>query len=415
MSRQALADMFAAELMRTVVKGAVDWMVDLFTGDKDGDRGFAKIKKDAGSLWDTIAGLWSKDKIMKLLSGVAGAIIWPFSGAFSWIKTAAGGLWGGFGWTYDVVKTGVSGALKYLLQIFDLHGWDKIQAAAKGLRDGFGWTYQLIYSALQQAISWFIGLFDGNSTSAFARILSAAQSLWGGISSIFSQQTIMINYAYKQAGGDIPGTPNTGPNTNPDTGTHIPGSEPGGYAGKFLDWVGLGLKYEGPDLPKGQGEQVWGYLWASGKVKDKDDAWKLYRQFSEFQARWWQGSDHLSLPTNFPLMSYQDQLIEWLLKEKGINVYKHSGGLLRDEGLFIGLEGEGVLNKSAMERLGEGGLQRLNQGKAAGNEIHITIQAMDGNDVRRVFEDEIIPLMRESSEAGVSVIHENGIQHSVAV
>ena len=371
MSQQALADMFATEVMRTVVKRAVDWMVDLFTGDEDGDRGFAKIKKTAENLWDD------------------------------------------FGWTYDVVKTGVSGALKYLLQIFDLHGWDKIQAAAKGLWIGFGWTKELIYSALQQAISWFIGLFDGSATSAFARILSAAQSLWGSLSSIFSQQTILVNYSYNQIGGGIPEVPNMP--SGPDTGTHIPGPEPTGFVGTFLDWIGLGPKYEGPDIPKGPGEQIWGYLWASGRGGDKDDIWKLYDQFSNYRLRYWQGTVHDPLPAHFPVMSYEDQLIEWLLKEKNIYISKHSGGLLRDEGLFLGLKGEGVLNRSAMGMLGEGGLQRLNQGKAAGNVIHVTIQAMDGSDVRRVFENEIIPLLRETSEAGINVIHENGIQHDVAV
>ncbi|GAF78514.1 unnamed protein product, partial [marine sediment metagenome] len=114
-----------------------------------------------------------------------------------------------------------------------------------------------------------------------------------------------------------------------------------------------------------------------------------------------------------PGSGYGDEFLRDLYKATAPNF--HTGGLL-DEGLFLGLRGEGVLNKSAMSNIGAEGLRSLNEGKTLGDTtFSFVIQAWDGNDVRRVFEDEIIPLIKETTEAGVEVVHERGIRHEVLV
>jgi len=67
----------------------------------------------------------------------------------------------------------------------------------------------------------------------------------------------------------------------------------------------------------------------------------------------------------------------------------HSGMILgRDEVPFVGLKGEGVLNKEAMSLIGEAGLNKLNRGQMPGQQIiinnyHINyVQAMDAKSFR---------------------------------
>lgn len=92
----------------------------------------------------------------------------------------------------------------------------------------------------------------------------------------------------------------------------------------------------------------------------------------------------------------------------------HTGGLISGEGFFLGLEGEGVLNRSAMRRIGTSGLSRLNGGDTTvgGTRNTFVIYAWDGEDVERTIEKKIIPVLREKSEAGVTVIHKNGIRNA---
>ena len=92
----------------------------------------------------------------------------------------------------------------------------------------------------------------------------------------------------------------------------------------------------------------------------------------------------------------------------------HSGGMISGEGMFLGLRGEGVLNRSAMGILGESGLDQLNQGRVPVTVNKIIIQGWDGEDIKRVILDDVIPILNEMSEAGVDVIHERGIKHEVA-
>jgi len=91
----------------------------------------------------------------------------------------------------------------------------------------------------------------------------------------------------------------------------------------------------------------------------------------------------------------------------------HVGGFVPDEGWFLGLKGEGVLNRDAMGRIGTGGLQALNEGRGVGNTIVYVIQAWDAEDVERVLDRKIIPKLREKSEAGIEVIHEYGVKKAV--
>ena len=91
----------------------------------------------------------------------------------------------------------------------------------------------------------------------------------------------------------------------------------------------------------------------------------------------------------------------------------HTGGFVHDEGLFLGLKGEGVLNRNAMGALGAEGLANLNSGRGMGNTIVYVIQAWDGEDVERVLDRKIIPKLREKSEAGIEVIHEYGVKKAV--
>ncbi len=95
----------------------------------------------------------------------------------------------------------------------------------------------------------------------------------------------------------------------------------------------------------------------------------------------------------------------------------HQGGQIPGEGWFLGLEGEGVLNRQAMGRLGDEGLAALNQGANMGGgvtQISIKIYAWDGDDVEETIRKKIIPQLRELSEAGEVVVHENGVKHAVA-
>jgi TP901 family phage tail tape measure protein len=94
----------------------------------------------------------------------------------------------------------------------------------------------------------------------------------------------------------------------------------------------------------------------------------------------------------------------------------HSGGLIPGEGYFLGMAGEGVLSREAMGNIGLEGLSRLNQGGGVGGPVQITfeIYAWDGEDVEAVIRKKIIPQLREMSEAGEVVIHENGVEHAVA-
>lgn len=90
----------------------------------------------------------------------------------------------------------------------------------------------------------------------------------------------------------------------------------------------------------------------------------------------------------------------------------HLGGMIPGEGLFLGLSGEGILNRRATERIGESGLAALNEGRGVGETYVFVIHAMDGEDVERVLDKKIIPMIREKSEAGITVIHENGVKHA---
>jgi TP901 family phage tail tape measure protein len=103
-------------------------------------------------------------------------------------------------------------------------------------------------------------------------------------------------------------------------------------------------------------------------------------------------------------------LLQSLPRELFAGINFHGGGAIPGEGLFLGLEGEGVLTRRAMGNLGIEGLQRLNQGGGTGETYIFVIQAMDGEDVERVIDRRIIPMLREKSEAGVTVIHERGIK-----
>lgn len=109
----------------------------------------------------------------------------------------------------------------------------------------------------------------------------------------------------------------------------------------------------------------------------------------------------------------QEAIIRAMQGDAAVSQF-HTGGIIPDEGWFLGLRGEGVLNRTAMGYLGSEGFRRLNEGRPAGEKYVFVINAMDGEDVARVVDKKIIPAIRERSEAGFEIIHERGIKHEVA-
>ncbi len=112
-----------------------------------------------------------------------------------------------------------------------------------------------------------------------------------------------------------------------------------------------------------------------------------------------------------------DKTLNWVIQQyqKGGALSPfHSGGIIPGEGLFLGLSGEGVLNRSAMGRLGESGLRSLNEGRAPMQPLQIIIQAWDGKDVERVVREKVVPIFKSISEAGVTVVHGNGIKYATS-
>jgi hypothetical protein len=433
MSRQSLADMFATTFMKQVVTKAVEFMVDIFTGDENGDTGFALIKKKAAGLWDVIAGLWEMSSIHSAIGFVGGVITGIFGGAFNVITAAARTVWDGFGWTKGLIQSRIGNALNWLVELFDENGWSKITSAAKKLWDGFEWTKELIWKAVGTAINYFISLFSGED-GAFSKIIDLAKGLWDTISSQFSK-TFTINFEYNMI-GEAPTVPSNGTNlppgggvqtpdipgseTNqppgggvqtpdiPGSGTHVPGPEEGGAIQTFMDWIGLGAKYEGPDVPE-EGKKVWQYLYYV-LWKSEEQIAKLYKEFEQYIRANFGGFFNVrGMPSGFMIDDWDNILLRWLKNEKGFEKL-HSGGLLSGEGLFLGLAGEGILNRGAMSRIGERGLENLNQGQGIGTTYIFEIHAWDGADVERVVSDKVIPVLKEQSAAGVEVIHENGVR-----
>lgn len=92
----------------------------------------------------------------------------------------------------------------------------------------------------------------------------------------------------------------------------------------------------------------------------------------------------------------------------------HSGGAIPGEGLFLGLSGEGVLNRRAMSSIGSRGLDAMNSGDVPGTRYEFTIYAMDGTDVERVLTEKIIPSLQSRTEAGEEVIHIRGVKQEIA-
>jgi hypothetical protein len=106
-----------------------------------------------------------------------------------------------------------------------------------------------------------------------------------------------------------------------------------------------------------------------------------------------------------------DALLDTANKQYRSNIISFdTGGIIPSNGLFLGHKGEGVLNQRAMERFGESGLSAINKGAAPAQTITIIIQAWDGADVERVVKNKVVPILKNISEAGVTVIHENGIR-----
>jgi len=179
-----------------------------------------------------------------------------------------------------------------------------------------------------------------------------------------------------------------------------------------LDQAGLGPTSDYDRLPM-NGRDIWAYLHGAFGLSVA-----TLTQISEEYKRYWSSFQAVNVehPQSFPLLSYDEQLLKWLEANKGLRV-KHDGGLLNDEGLFLGLSGEGVLNRTAMQSLGESGLNRLNEGEnnTGGNRYEFYIQAWDGEDVERVLTEKIIPALAEKSEAGVEIIHERGIKTETLV
>ena len=93
----------------------------------------------------------------------------------------------------------------------------------------------------------------------------------------------------------------------------------------------------------------------------------------------------------------------------------HTGGVL-NEGYFLGLSGEGVLNRRAMSNIGAVGLQDLNEGKQFGGDTYnFVIQAWDGEDVERVLTEKIIPSLKDRSQDGEGIMFSRGLIREEAI
>ncbi|OPL13100.1 MAG: hypothetical protein AVO39_11040 [delta proteobacterium MLS_D] len=258
----------------------------------------------------------------------------------------------------------------------------------------------LLYNQLMN--NYFIQFFN--------EVISGANNMWKSIYGSGKGVSTKINGVnYNMPGGG----PTSPPITNP---TPTPSGPPGstylpGYP-----------KYESDtDMLKWKIDKIWDTLKDEynlsavelGTLQEMHDNY-LYTYGNT-------DSGPISFNVNdIPGKSDQQKLIDWLVT-KGYWDYLntnpgaayHTGGMISNEGLFLGLSGEGVLNRMAMSNIGSEGLRRLNAGGSVGNTMYITIQAWDGEDVERVFENRIIPMLKRTSEAGVEVIHESGIRYAM--
>ena len=112
-----------------------------------------------------------------------------------------------------------------------------------------------------------------------------------------------------------------------------------------------------------------------------------------------------------------------------------TGGIVGRLGLdtvpILAHVGEGVLTREGVQAAGGAvGVARLNagapppaelplpargEGPGVGSSIQITIQALDGPSVERVVRSQVVPLLRELSEAGEDIVFARGVRSMASV
>ncbi len=90
-----LSQIFATTVMKKIVGGAVDYIVDLFLGDDSGSRGFGKIKKDLLELWNDVAKAWNNSAIINAIERAVVAIVSMVASWIEWVTDKAKGMWVG--------------------------------------------------------------------------------------------------------------------------------------------------------------------------------------------------------------------------------------------------------------------------------------------------------------------------------
>jgi len=518
-----LADMASKTLIEEIVGGAVGYMTDLFTGDEEGDKGFAKIKKDGLKLWEdlgkavetaaSIAGkvweagayiaikAWEGLKWIGSFSVDAAAYLagaaWAGAGAIAklawaglkWIgsfsvsaaATAAGLAWAGgasiakLAWaglkwigsfSVDAAATAAglawAGGAAIACAAWELLKWiGSFSVSAAATAAGFAWavgaavaklawaglkwlaSFSVSAAAEAAGLAWSIAAWVANmawqalkwlasfsvsaaaeaanmawqalkwlasfSVSAAAEAAGLAWSIAAWVANIAWQALKWLASFSVSAAATAAGTAWASAATTATTAWSTFAAIVAGIGTALLyiteAGVAIGSAFAtGAVMAIAALAPLLAALWAAyelavalGIIKEKEG--KYY------------GTDpHIDYgPKPFPI----DQPNPFA-KAAG---YQYGGLIpgITGQGRFIYAHaGEGVLNQRAMSFIGEGGLNRMNEGSTPMKHITIIIQALDGSDVERVFEDKLLPLIQEKTEAGVEVIHERGIKHETA-
>ena len=370
----------------------------------------------AGSMWEGIGNSASGgayNNIWGVLSAYRDQIFAP---KFNQVVSMAGSMWEGIG------NSASGTAYNQILSVMNAYK-----------NDIFGKKFSEITSLAADAWTACSNAFNDIRLQG---LVTKAQTAWNSIAGIFSQ-TLTISYNLASSAA------------NENSGSGSGGIGSGGTGSSIINFVLDWLKGKSgtDDLysPTDLASTYWKFLDAEGGY-NKDSLSELYAGFKD----WSKGqADSGYMSTLFtPLQTFFNTFINkwnlagegddlkylyyYLIARKGfvvdeygtpmpqgIAIYNkvpyttfafHSGGVIPGEGMFLGLRGEGVLNRSAMGYLGEQGFNRLNSGQGIGSTNQFIIYAWDGADVERAITDKIIPALRDKSEAGVEIIHERGIR-----